>query len=150
MPTIDNNNRTTTSANAILLLSVRGLFTVPQQIQGFASDDMIASDVLTNIEASMGADGRLSAGFTPAPTIMTVTLQADSQSNDFFESVQEAQQQAREAYIFDGTYVLASVERKFTLTRGFLISAPKFSSARRVLQPRAYQIQWQDVTPART
>lgn len=142
------NNRTTTSANVILLLTVRNLFVTPVQIQGFGPDDMIATEMLENIERSMGADGRLSAGFTPRETPMTVTLQADSQSIDFFEQVQDAQRAAREAYIFDGTYILNSVEKKYTLTRGFLRGGPKFPSARRTLQPRAFVLDWEQVTPA--
>ena len=147
---VQPNDRTTTSANVILLLSVRNFFPVPQQIQGFASDEMISTEALNNIEASIGADGRLSAGFTPAATPMTITLQADSLSNDFFEQVQAAQSQAREAFIFDGTYIMSSVGKKYDLVRGFMQGGPKFASARRTLQPRPWVITWEQVTPALT
>lgn len=142
------NNRTTTSANGILLLSVQGLFPNPIRIQGFGPDDMIATDSIENIERSMGADGRLSAGFTPVIVPMTITLQADSMSIDFFEQVMSAQEAAQEAYIFDGTYVLPSNGKKYQLTRGVLASWPRFPSARRVLQPRAARIDWERVSPA--
>lgn len=142
------NNRTTTSANGILLLSVVNLFDTPVRIQGFGPSDMIATDAVENIERSMGADGRLSAGYTPVVTPMTITLQSDSLSIDFFEQVQAAQDAALEAYVFNGTYVLPSNGKKYDLTRGFLASGPRFPSAQRTLQPRAFRIDWQQVSPA--
>lgn len=53
---------TLTSANAVLLIGINSLYTTPQQIQGFATDDAFVTEVVTPVEMKMGVDGVLSAG----------------------------------------------------------------------------------------
>src|SRR4051812_31282865 len=100
---MSGNNRTLTGANAILTLSVAGLYDTPVQIQGFSADDVTDTGSIDTKETLMGVDGRLSAGWTAVPVTQTITLQADSLSNDFFENWRQAEAQIREAYIASGT-----------------------------------------------
>ncbi len=79
------NNRTLTSANAILLLSVNGLFDTARRIEGFSSDDITDADAIETVETSMGVDGRLSGGYVHVATRQKIVLQADSLSIEFFE-----------------------------------------------------------------
>lgn len=140
------NNRTITSANAVLMLGVTGLYDSPRQIQGFSPDAI--SDIADNAQAevSRGLDGRLSGGFVFSNWVQNITLQADSESNDLFENWINAQLQRRELYVAFGSVLLRAVDRRYTMVRGFLTSGSPMPSAGRTLQPRRYQITWEKVT----
>lgn len=144
------NTRTITAANSVLLLQVAGLFDTPQQIQGFSADNITSTDSLATKEMLMGVDGRLSAGWVAVAVPQTITLQADSPSNDFFDAVLQAEQTAREAYIFTGSLVLPAIGKKYAMSRGFLTGITKFPSVGRTLAPRAFTLTWERVEPANT
>lgn len=140
--------RTITSANSILLLSIEGLYDVPQQLQGFAADDVFDTEALETAETMMGVDGHLSGGWVPIPIKWNISLQADSPSNDLFENWYQAQQTARESYTATGQIQLPATRRKYALIHGFLTSFPPTPSAKKVLQPRRFQITWERLTAA--
>lgn len=139
---------TITAANSILLLSVQGLYDVPQQLQGFAADDVFDTESMVPAETAMGVDGHLSGGFVFVPVRMNIALQADSDSNLVFENWLAAMMKAREVYVADAQVQLPAVQRKYVLTRGFLTSHPPTPAARRTLQSRRYQITWERISPA--
>lgn len=142
------NDRTLTSANAIIMISIPGLFSVAQRIQGFSADDVTDTDAVDNAETTMGVDGRLSAGWVPVAVRQNITLQADSESNDLFEKWDAAEQATREKLPCVGTIVVPATGRKYALTRGFLRSVTRTPALRKTLQPRKYTIEWERVTPA--
>ncbi len=96
----------------------------------------------------MGVDGKLSGGYVPYPTVMTIVLQADSESVDMFDTILEAQKAGNENFIFDGTLLIQGTGAKYAMTRGFLTSATPMSSAKKTLQPRTFEITFQSVTKA--
>lgn len=142
--------RTLTSANAILLFSVDGLFPVPQQIQGFATEDIFEAEAIDNAETAMGVDGKLSAGWVPNPVKLGITLQADSESVDFFEQVYLAQQAVRETYVWNGTIFLRAVQKKFAMHRGFMTNYKPLPDGKKILQPRKFMLTFEAVTPSAT
>jgi hypothetical protein len=139
------NNRTLTAANSILMIGVTGLFDNPIRIQGFATDDVMDTESMQPTETAMGVDGRLSAGWAPAPVVQNVTLQADSKSNDVFDQLISAERVAREKYVLFGSIVVPAIGRKLVMTRGFLHSFVKLPGIKRTLQPRRFTIHWEDV-----
>ena len=50
--------QTITSANSIIMLSILGLFPVPQQIFGFAADTGFNTEAFASVEVVMGVDGK--------------------------------------------------------------------------------------------
>lgn len=142
------NNRTLTAANAIILLSVAGLFDVATRIQGFSADDITDTDAIEPTETSIGIDGRLSAGYAPVSVRQNITLQADSLSNDLFENWASAEATLRDKYVASGTIIIPATARKYDLTRGFLRGFMVMPSLKKTLQPRRYTIEWERVTPA--
>ena len=137
-----------TSANAILMLGILDLFPVPQQLQGFAADDVTDLSDLAPAETMMGVDGKLSAGFVFVPVQQGIMLNADSDSNDLFDAWYAAQQAAREIYYASGILRLTSVNRSFVLTKGVLSSYKPAPDVKKVLQPRKYSITWQSCVGA--
>ena len=139
---------TITSANSVLMLGVTGLYDTPQQLQGFAQDDAYSMDTVDTAETMIGVDGFLSAGKVFAVKVMNVTLQADSPSNSFFEDWFQAQESAREVYPAFGIVDQASVGRSYTLNNGYLKNYSPMADAKKVMQPRKFQIHWESAVPA--
>jgi len=130
---------TLTAANSVILLGVVGLFPVPQQLQGFATDDVFATDAVETVETMMGVDGGLSAGWVPT------ALQADSGSNGVFDAWYAAQEVARETFAAFGEITLPAIGKKYEMVRGFLTSYSPIPETKKVLQPRKYTLTWQRI-----
>jgi hypothetical protein len=135
------------SSNAVLALTQPILFPVPQQLQGFATDDVFDVEAIKSVETLMGVDGVLSAGFVFAEVPMNISLQADSASNRFFDTLWTQMQAAQDVYALTGTAVLQSIATKFLMINGFLTGYKPAPDVKRVLQPRRYQITWQRIFP---
>lgn len=141
---------TITSANSVLMLGVANLFNVPVQIQGFSTDDAFLLNDVDMAETMMGVDGHLSAGYIPAVKTMEITLQADSASNDFFDTLMTAEDVAKEKYVMNGTILIKGTKRLYALTTGYLKTGSRLPAGKKVLQPRKFTLEFQDITTAPT
>lgn len=137
-----------TAANAIVMLGVKNLFNTPIQMQGFSADDIFGTEAIDTAETSMGVDGKLSAGFIHVAVKWTITLQADSASNQFFDALYAAEQAAQEKFILNGGVTLLSIGTLFTMNAGVMTSYQPLPDAKKTLQPRRFQITWQSVSPS--
>lgn len=137
-----------TAANAVLTLSVFPLFPIPQQIQGFSTDDVYDIPQIKSVETMMGVDGILSGGFVYVQIPQQITLQADSASNLFFDTWWAQMQAARDVYVASGQIKLPGISTKFTQTTGFLTGYKPAPAAKKLLQPRQYEITWGKIVPA--
>lgn len=140
--------KTLTTANSALALQVEGLYPVPQQIQGYATDDSFSAGDVTVGEAQMGVDGKLSAGYTPYTTPLTIVLQADSASNDVFDNILAAQAAQRELFVCNATIFIQGTGDKYALTRGFMLTASPMPSSKKILQPRTFVITFEKCSKA--
>lgn len=136
---------TITSANSVFTIVVPGLFPAPVQLQGYSTDRAFTTNALVLSEVQMGVDGRMTAGYTPAPTEQTIALQADSPSRSIFTAIIQASKTAREVYYISGSIALPSTGESFTLVRGVLTTGKQVPDANKVLAPVEYTITWQSV-----
>lgn len=136
-----------TASNAVIMLSVAGLFDIPQQLQQFAADNVYDTDPLAVAETAMGVDGNLTGGFVFNPTNQSFELMADSPSNFFFDTIAQRQRADQTLYRIQGTTLLTSVGTQFTMRRGILTTWTPMPKAGRVLQARRHTIQWERVAP---
>lgn len=137
-----------TSANAIILLSVTNLFPVPVQLEGFMADDIYDTEEVSPVETVMGADGKLSAGYTPFPTKQSFSIQADSASAAIFDAWQAAQSAATDVYFANATVLLPGLGTSYTQKRGALTGYKAIPDAKKILQGRKFTITWESVVPA--
>lgn len=137
-----------TAANAVFTLTVAGVFTAPQQLQGFDVDNAFDIDAVDTAETKIGVDGIGSGGFIYNFVPMTIHLQADSTSVQLFETWLGAQKVGQTTYQASGSILLPAISRKYTLSGGFLKTPMQLSSAHKVLQPRTFRLEWTDVSPA--
>lgn len=140
--------KTLTAANCVLLLSIKGLFDVPLQLQGFSADDVFGVDDLDTAETMMGVDGKLSAGWVPKEVTQSIMLQADSDSTVIFETWYQAQQSAKELYFATGLARLPAVNRSYVMTKGVLKQYNPVATAKKILQPRKFTLVWEAITAA--
>lgn len=136
---------TITSANSVFTLVIAGLFPAPVQLQGYATDKAFTTDAIDIAEIQMGVDGRMTGGYTPTPTVQTITLQADSPSRDIFTALIQATKTAREIFYITGDISLPSTGESFALVRGVLTNTKQIPDAAKVLQPMDYVITWESV-----
>lgn len=136
-----------TGATAVIQLSIAGLFPTPQQLQGFAADDVFDTDAIESAEVLMGVDGIMSAGFVFVPVPQTYTLQADSPSVFIFDQWWAAQQAAEDTFPASGVVYLTAIGAKYNMTNGVLTSWKPTPDVKKLLQPRKFRITWQRIFP---
>jgi hypothetical protein len=137
-----------TSANAVIMLAVPGVFNAPQPLQQFAADDIFTNDPIAAAETAMGVDGFLAAGFVFAPVHWTVSLMADSPSNAFFDQWYRANFQAIDVFRCNGTVWLPGVAAKFNLNNGALTTYRNMPDAAKTLRSRTFGMIFQSISPA--
>jgi hypothetical protein len=137
-----------TVANSVIFLVIPDLFPIPQQLMGYAADDVMTTEAVDSVEVVMGIDGQLSAGWMPTPKRQTFTLQADSPSTIMFDAWQQSQEAIKDAYVADATISLPSIGYTYVCTKGFLTNYSPVPDARRILQPRRFTITWQSIIGA--
>lgn len=142
--------KTLTTANSSLTVQVRGLFPAPVSIQGYATDDSFAVDDVTPSERYMGVDGKFSAGYVPYPTKLTLMLQADSDSMQVFDDTLAAQVAAKELYVFDAVLIIQGTGEKCIFTKGYMAEISPAPTAKKVLQPRRFAIEFESYSKAPT
>lgn len=137
-----------TAANAVVTLTIPGIFSAPQQLQGFDVDDVYDVDSVDTAETKMGVDGVMSSGYIFFMTPWTVSLQADSASVLVFETWLATQKAQGLLFPATGTVLLQATGRKYAMTNGVLKNFKQMPPAKKVLQPRLFKIDWQDISPA--
>lgn len=136
-----------TSANAIIILTVPGLFDQPVQLEQFMVDDIYGTDPIEAGEAQMGADGVLTAGFVNVPTKQNYSLMADSPSNFLFDQLYFREKANQEKFVIGGVVLLTALGTQWAMTRGFLTRYQPLPDAKKVLQGRKHEITWQTALP---
>ncbi len=139
-----------TGANASIAISQPTLFPSAQNIQRFAADDVTDMDAVEIVERLMGVDGVLSFGFVWKERLQKIRLQGDSDSNIFFDTINNQQQAVQDVYPLTGTIILPAIGLKFTCTNGALTMYKPMPAVKKLIQPRDYQIVWNKVIPALT
>lgn len=136
-----------TATNAVLMLRVPGVFSSPQQLQGFGADDIFGVEEIELNQTTMGVDGILSGGMVFKPTSQTITLQSDSPSIGIMDTWVQMHYQNQQSYPGSMQVRLKSLGIKFNLPRGFLAKYPPMPDVGTIVKARKYTINWQRVIP---
>ncbi len=139
-----------TSATAVYMLTIPGVYAAPQQLQQFAADDIFSTEMLRSVETVMGVDGTLSGGFVYVEVKQKVVLQANSPSIQIFEQWWSAMAIAEDTYKAIGIITLKALGKKWNLTDGFLTGYTPIPDAGKILKPQPYEITWGKMVPAPT
>lgn len=137
-----------TSANAVLTISIAGIFPIPQTLIGFATDDIYSIPAVQNTETAMGVDGVLSGGFVFKEYEQEIALQADSLSCAIFDIWNLTQKATKSVFPCTGIIILPAIGKKFIQTTGYLTQYKAAPDGKRTLQPVRHRITWGDISPA--
>lgn len=137
-----------TAANTVITLGQPTLFPQPQQLQGYAADDVTDMPTVKILEHLMGVDGVLSFGYIWTERLQEITLQADSASNAVFDTINNAQQAIQDVYPLTATIIFPGIGLKFNCVNGGLEMYKPMPQAQKIYRPRKYQIVWNTVTPS--
>ena len=96
----------------------------------------------------MGVDGIMSAGFVFVPVKQGFTLQADSDSNDVFDIWWNNMQITKSIFYANAVITLIDIGTKWNFTRGALTQYQPLPNAKKLLQPRKYEITWNSINAA--
>lgn len=131
---------TITSANATCYMTIDGLFSAPVKIEGFSTDSALEMDDYNPAETRMGVDGYLSAGWRPTPKVVKISLEANSPSREYFETWLNQMEIDREVSACDMIFLIPSISRKYTGTRGYLTTGKMMPSAKQMLEAGTFTI----------
>lgn len=134
---------TLTTANSEFIILVPLVFSSPQIIQGYATDDAFGTEDVTPTEAKIGVDAKKSSGRTPYLTKMLIHIQSDSPANDIFEQWNGAIIAANDDLTASGSIMSPSLGKAWTLNNGSLTRYKVIPDAKKLFEARTYEITWE-------
>jgi hypothetical protein len=136
---------TITSNNSVFTITIPGIFAAPQRLQQFAVDDIYDTEMMRPNEVMMGVDGNLTGGFVFVEVKQAIQLMADSQSGRIFDQWNSFMIALQDAYPAFGSITQPSLGQSYVLTKGFLTGYQPLADAKKLLQPRKFEITWQRI-----
>lgn len=134
---------TITSANAVFLLGIAGVFAPAVQLQGWGVDEAFDTEAVDAAETQLGVDGTGVSGWVPREVTQTLTLLASSASNDVFDAWIAAEDAIEDVIYATGNIRIPSTRKQYSMPQGTLKRYPTAPNARKVLMPRQFTIIWQ-------
>lgn len=136
-----------TAVNAIIMLTIPGVFNQPQQLQQFGVDDAADVETLVVAQTEMGLDGNLSGGYVFNKVKYTYTLKANSPSCFVFDQWKLANDAQEDTFVANGLLLLKSLGTKWTWTKGFMVDWQPAPNVKKLLADRKFGIEWERVAP---
>lgn len=133
---------TITSATAVFVLTIPGVFPSGVQLQGFGPDEAFDTQQVDSAVTQLGVDGTGVGGWVPREVDQTITFLASSPSTAVFDQWVSAQDAIADVIYAAASIRLASLGVKYDMGFGVLTRYPIAANARRVLMPRQFVIRW--------
>ena len=135
------NNRTLTATDAIVAVSVQGLFSVPQIVDGFEIDNAWQLSDTTIAQTVMTLDGELTGGYVPSIVDFTVNILPTSNSKQFFDVWMQNSRQNQT--MFKGLFniTIPALSANYTLSNVILVTGKVLPNVNSILQPVSYKFQ---------
>ena len=137
-----------TSADSTLILTVEDLYSSGFTVTNFAADTAFEAADSTIAETRMGVDGKLAAGYTPNPTELTLTVEADSDSAEKLQNVYEKSVTNKKAYVVKAQVTIPAISKEITLKNGVMTTARSFPSVKKTLDSVSYKFVFESVSSA--
>lgn len=128
-----------TSADATLILTCEDLYPAGVQLEGFATDGIMSGEDTTVAETRMGVDGRLSAGYTPTATSVTISLEASSPSLEVMQNIWSYMQTTMSQPECTLTVNIPTLDQTVSYTQGCMTSGHPVPDLKQLLDPTQWQ-----------
>ncbi len=127
-------NRNITSADVAATLVVEELFPQGFMLEMFGADAAIMNEAADELETHMTVDGKLVAGYTPAPKTIKLTFEAASPTLEYFRTWRQAQQSNLKPYACRLNVRQRATGKEYSFLNGFMVSCPAMPSVGKVLE----------------
>lgn len=141
--------RNVTSEDIQVILTIPGVFPAGTQIEGFGAGTALVPENLDVAVATMGVDGKMSAGRKPDLCKVKVTLAADSLSCDSFEEWKGQQDAFGMLYYADMTVLYPGLGKLYSYQKGVLKTFKPAADAKNKLEDSEYEIHFESVSISR-
>jgi hypothetical protein len=128
-----------TSANAKVILSVENLYPTGVQLENFSTDNSFALDDQTIAETHMSVDGRMTAGYKPTPSVVTITLDAGSPSYEAMINIFNTSKLNMTVMKCDMQITVPSLGKDFHLKKGVMTQGHPLPDGEKVLGNTTWQ-----------
>ena len=134
---------TITSATAIYILGIAGLFTPGVQLSGWAVDEAFDTETVDAAETQLGVDGTGVSGWIPREVPQTISLLATSPSAAVFDAWIAAEDAIQDVIYATGNIRIPSLGLQYSMPQGTLKRYQTAPNAKKVFMMRSYTIVWQ-------
>lgn len=129
-----------TSTNSTVILTVEDLFPQGVTLEGFSVDTIISSDEVTMAETRMGVDGKMASGYVPSPKSVTISLEANSPSQEVFNVIYGATEATKKIYKCNLSVNVPSLKRSYNWVDGCVVSGKPTSDVKKTLDPTSWKL----------
>ena len=133
-----------TSANSKVEL-VNVLFPAGLSFEGYSVDSASTMDLIQQIEARMGVDGKIAFGYTPSPKPISFIFQPNSPTVDRLDYLVQTQDTLKQPIVCQMTILLKSLGKRVVLENGACTNNKLIPNMGRVLEPMQYDFVFQTV-----
>lgn len=134
-----------TAADVEAFITVPDLFPGGFALEQFSMDSAVTAEAVQEIETRMTLDGKIVAGYTPAPKNVQITFEPSSPSIPYLRELAQAQRANKDVYEVNLTVRVRSVDRTFRFVHGYLVSGQPMPGIQRTLAPMQYTFTFEDV-----
>lgn len=131
-----------TAVNSTIMLAVNNVYPTPQQLQGYAADDVFDLEEIDVAETVMGVDGLLSGGLIYVEIPWSITLQSNSPSCQVFDQWYAYQKSQGDISSATMNIALPGLGYKWSYSNGILKKYSPAPSVGKIVKPRKFTIVW--------
>lgn len=134
-----------TSADVAAVMTIEELYPSGFPLEQFGSDQGIMGESVQEVETRMTLDGKLLAGYTPAPQPVQITFEPTSPCIPYLRQLQQSQRSQKRTYRVGLNVRVRATDSKHAFLNGVLTAAPAMSSVGKTLQPLTYTFTFERV-----
>ena len=138
-------NRNITAADVQAWMTVDELFPAGFPLEQFSMDSAVVADTIQEVETRMTLDGKLVAGYTPAPKNVNFTVEPSSPTIPYLRELAQAQRAGTRTYEVNLAIQVPSQNRKYRFVHGYLVGAQPMPSVQKTLAPMQFNFQFEGV-----
>lgn len=138
-------SRDITSADVAATMTIETLYPSGFLLQQFSADQALIADAVQELESRMSLDGKLSAGYTPVPKTVNITLEPNSPSVPYLATLMQSQRSSKRPFEVSLTVFIRATGVTRYFNHGFLQSGTPMSGIGKTLQPMTFSFVFESV-----
>ena len=138
-------NNKITAADVQAYMTVEELYPSGFALEQFTMDSAVVADTVQEVVTRMTLDGKIVAGYTPAPKNVNITFEPSSPCIPYLRELAQMQRSAKDIFEINLTVRVRSVDRTFRFVHGYMVGAQPMPSIQKTLAPMQFNFTFEDV-----